>query len=160
MEKFEAEELVRRPRNSASSSSHLLICSHSPKTKAFLILIGISTMPVPSLSELQRRLTASAIYGEPLKPWETRALRLEPVHGEYEEGEIVEVRLETAVIPHLEGLGLVDSGDMILHEALSYTWGSPVLSHAIRCNGLDFSVTTNLHAALVHLRGSHGHRWL
>lgn len=59
-----------------------------------------------------------------------------------------------------EGLGLVGSGDVVLYEALSYTWDSPVLSHAIRYNGLDFSVTANLHAALVHLRSSHGPRWL
>lgn len=73
---------------------------------------------------------------------------------------MVEVRLETAVIPRLEGLGLVDSGDVIVYEALSYTWDSPVLGHAIRCNGVEFSVTANLHAALVHLRTSHRHRWL
>ncbi|KAG6356806.1 hypothetical protein INS49_014680 [Diaporthe citri] len=117
-------------------------------------------MSVPSLSESQRRLTASIIYSKPLRPWETRALRLEPVNDEHDQEDIVEVHLETAAIPHLEGLGLVDSGDVILYEALSYTSDSPVFSHAIRCNGLDFSVTANLHAALVHLRSSHGHRWL
>lgn len=117
-------------------------------------------MSVPSLSEPQRRLTASNIYSKPLKPWETRALRLEPVCREHDEGDIVEVHLKTAVIPHLEGLGLVDSGDVVLYEALSYTWDSPVFSHAIRCNGLNFSVTANLHAALVQLRHSHRHRWL
>lgn len=54
----------------------------------------------------------------------------------------------------------MDSGDVIVYEALSYTWDSPVLGHAIRCNGVEFSVTANLHAALVHLRTSHRHRWL
>lgn len=114
-------------------------------------------MPSTSVSESQRRLTASSIYSEPLKPWETRALRLDPARSE---GDIVEVHLETAVIPHLEGLGLVDTGEVVFYEALSYTWDSPVFSHAIRCNGLDFSVTANLHAALVHLRSSHAPRWL
>lgn len=116
-------------------------------------------MSVKSVSESQRRLTASRIYSQPLKPWETRALRLEPAHREHD-GDIVEVHLETAVIPHLEGLGLVDTGEVVLYEALSYTWDSSVFSHAIRCNGLDFSVTANLHAALVHLRSSDVHRWL
>ncbi|KAK7698965.1 hypothetical protein SLS64_012020 [Diaporthe eres] len=117
-------------------------------------------MSTTSLSESQRRLAASTIYSEPLKPWETRALRLDPVHREHGEEDIVKVHLEAAAIPHLEGLGLVGSGDVVLYEALSYTWDSPVLSHAIRCNGLDFSATANLHAALVHLRSSHGPRWL
>ncbi|KAL2291536.1 hypothetical protein FJTKL_12917 [Diaporthe vaccinii] len=117
-------------------------------------------MSATSLSDSQRRLAASTIYSEPLRPWETRALRLVPVHREHGEEDIVEVQLETAAIPHLEGLGLVGSGEVVLYEALSYTWDSPVLSHAIRCNGLDFSVTANLHAALVHLRSSHSARWL
>lgn len=117
-------------------------------------------MSFSSLSESQRRLAAATIYSETLKPWETRALRLEPVRSGREEGDIIEVHLETAVVPHLEGLGLVGSGEVVLYEALSYTWDSPVLSHAIRCNGLDFSVTANLHAALVHLRSSEAPRWL
>lgn len=117
-------------------------------------------MSVTSLSESQRRFAASTIYSKPLKSWETRALRLEPIRGGNDEEDIVDVHLETAVIPHMEGLGLVDSGDVVLYEALSYTWDSPVLSQTIRCNGLDFSVTANLHAALVHLRSLHGHRWL
>lgn len=117
-------------------------------------------MSTTSLSESQRRLAAATIYSEPLKSWETRALRLEPVRHEHDEEDIIEVHLETAVIPHLEGLGLVGSGDVVHYEALSYTWDSPVFSHAIRCNGLEFSVTANLHAALVHLRNSDAPRWL
>lgn len=117
-------------------------------------------MSFSSLSESQRRLVAATIYSKPLKSWETRALRLEPVRREHDEGDIIEVHLETAVIPHLEGLGLVGSGEVVFYEALSYTWDSPVLSHAIRCNGFDFSVTANLHAALVHLRSSEAPRWL
>lgn len=117
-------------------------------------------MSITSLSESQRCHTAATIYSEPLKPWETRALRLEPVRRGQEEGNVIEVHLETAVIPHLEGLGLVGSGEVVLYEALSYTWDSPVLSHAIRCNGLDFSITANLHAALVHLRSFEAPRWL
>lgn len=112
------------------------------------------------VSESRRRLAASSIYSQPLKPWETRVIRLAPVQSENDEVETVEVNLETAVIPHLEGLGLVDTGEVVFYEALSYTWDSNVFSHAIRCNGLEFSITSNLHAALVHLRGSHAHRWL
>lgn len=117
-------------------------------------------MSFTSQFEPQRRLAAATIYSETLKPWETRALRLEPIRREHDEGDIIELHLETAVIPHLEGLGLVGSGEVVHYEALSYTWDSPVLSHAIRCNGLDFSITANLHAALVHLRNSDVHRWL
>lgn len=117
-------------------------------------------MSFTCISESQRRLAASSIYSQPLKPWETRVLRLEPVQSEHEETAPVEVNLETAVISHLEGLGLVDTGEVVLYEALSYTWDSNVFSHAIRCNGLNFSITANLYAALVHLRGSQVHRWL
>lgn len=112
------------------------------------------------ISESQRHLAASSIYSQPLKPWETRVLRLEPVQSEHDKAKTVEVTLGTAVIPHLEGLGLVDTGEVVFYEALSYTWDSNVFSHTIRCNGLQFSVTANLHAALVHLQGSHVHRWL
>lgn len=112
------------------------------------------------ISESQRRLTASCIYSERLKPWETRILRLEPAHADHDDGGIVVLHLETAVIPHLEGLGLVGTGEVVCYEALSYTWDSNIFSHAIRCNGLDFSVTANLQAALVHLRSSRANRWL
>lgn len=117
-------------------------------------------MSAASISESERRLRASSIYSQPLKPWETRALRLEPARDEHDGAETVEMHLEIAVIPQLEGLGLVETGEMISYEALSYTWDSNVFGHAIRCNGLDFSVTANLHAALVHMRSSHVHRWL
>lgn len=70
------------------------------------------------------------------------------------------MHLEIAVIQHMEGLGLVSTDDVVLYEALSYTWDSPFFSHAIRCNGHRYSITTNLHAALVQLRSSHAHRWL
>lgn len=117
-------------------------------------------MSFTCISESERRLTASSIYSRPLRPWETRVLRLDPVQSEHAEAEIVDVRLETAVIPHSEGFGLVDTGEVVFYEALSYTWDSNIFSHSIRCNGLDFSVTANLHAALVHLRTSRMHRWL
>lgn len=117
-------------------------------------------MSFTCVSESQRRLAARSIYSERLKPWETRILRLEPAHADHDEGGIVELHLETAVISHLEGLGLVETGEVVCYEALSYTWDSNIFSHAIRCNGLDFSVTANLHAALLHLRSSRARNWL
>lgn len=112
------------------------------------------------ISESQRLIMASSIYSQPLKPWETRIVRLEPANSEVDGTRVVKLQLETAVIPHLAGLGLIETGEVVLYEALSYTWDSNVFSHAIRCNGFDFSVTSNLHAALVHLQPSHGYRWL
>lgn len=100
------------------------------------------------LNDQDRRVVAASIYATPLKPWETRCLRLDPGQRE----EVVQVHLEVAAITHLNGLGLVESGQLVTYEALSYTWGSSVFSHDIRCNGLEYSVTANLHAALVHLR--------
>ncbi|OJJ29918.1 hypothetical protein ASPWEDRAFT_46662 [Aspergillus wentii DTO 134E9] len=38
------------------------------------------------------------------------------------------------------------------YEALSYVWGNPAAAKSILLNGFDFPVTTNLHAALSHLR--------
>jgi hypothetical protein len=38
------------------------------------------------------------------------------------------------------------------YEAISYVWGKPNDTTRIQCNGRDFHVTVNLHAALVRLR--------
>lgn len=40
----------------------------------------------------------------------------------------------------------------LIYEALSYCWGDANVRLPITLNGLGFEVTTNLHAALVHLR--------
>lgn len=39
-----------------------------------------------------------------------------------------------------------------LYEALSYVWGSSIKSRSITLNGCNFSVTENLHTALLYLR--------
>jgi hypothetical protein len=39
-----------------------------------------------------------------------------------------------------------------LYEALSYVWSNPDETLPIRVNGIQFRVTLNLHAALLHLR--------
>ncbi|KAK4448890.1 heterokaryon incompatibility protein-domain-containing protein [Podospora aff. communis PSN243] len=49
--------------------------------------------------------------------------------------------------PSLAGLPLVPE-----YEALSYTWGDSSQKRTIGLNGIDFDVTTNLHAALNRLR--------
>jgi Heterokaryon incompatibility protein (HET) len=38
------------------------------------------------------------------------------------------------------------------YEALSYVWGDPLIRENIELDGVEFQVTTNLHAALRHLR--------
>ncbi|ETS86957.1 hypothetical protein PFICI_00785 [Pestalotiopsis fici W106-1] len=45
-------------------------------------------------------------------------------------------------------------------EALSYVWGDPKQSHFIFLDGSEHPITSNLHAALTHLRGLHGERLL
>lgn len=68
-----------------------------------------------------------------------------------------EVRLITLLPGKYEdpisgALSVVSLAEAPTYEALSYVWGDPTVTLPIRVDGLDFQVTTNLEAALRHLR--------
>lgn len=46
------------------------------------------------------------------------------------------------------------------YEALSYTWGKPLFTVAIKCSGIDYYVTQNLSDALRFMRHTDAPRWL
>lgn len=102
-----------------------------------------------------RRSLAARLY-HVIRQWETRIVRVEPGNPT----EPLVLSLVPAVILEQNALGLHDDDLILPYEALSYTWGSSIFSHAVVCNGVDFSVTENLHAALVHLRRNEGERWI
>lgn len=98
-------------------------------------------------TEEQRVVLARELYST-IKQWETRLVRILPDEHSAE----MTLSLLTAVILDKDGFGLHEEDRVVTFEALSYTWGSPIFSHRITCNGVKFSVTENLHAALVRLR--------
>ncbi|KAF1982508.1 hypothetical protein K402DRAFT_340114 [Aulographum hederae CBS 113979] len=57
-------------------------------------------------------------------------------------------------------LTTVEWRDRPVYEALSYTWGDRSVTVPLKCNEKRLDVTTNLHAALLHLRTQHGPRTL
>lgn len=78
----------------------------------------------------------------PPKPNTTRMIRLLPHEDK-------SAPIECEIFDY--DLSEVENGGHV-YEALSYVWGSEVRYHTIRVNGCDLAVTSNLHAALLHLR--------
>ncbi|KAK5166443.1 uncharacterized protein LTR77_007986 [Saxophila tyrrhenica] len=102
----------------------------------------------PSLSDEQRQVQCQKIYS-PISDWETRLLFLLPGEG----NDPLEANLRPAALTyHEEGVGVSGVKGKTSYEALSYTWGEPKFTHPITINGRDFSITENLHGALIHLR--------
>lgn len=103
-----------------------------------------------SVDTSTRKALAARFY-QPIKPWQTRILRLNPAPRRHEP--VVCTLLVADVIAH-EGLGVVekDVPREVPYEALSYTWGAEIFSCPIIVNGVEFFVTENLDAALRHLR--------
>lgn len=105
-------------------------------------------MTEPLLTEEQRANVARELY-TPVGDWETRILYLYPGNEE----EPLKATLTNAAITVAEGLGLMEPGRRrVTYDALSYTWGEPVFTLSIDINGHRFSITENLHSAIVHLR--------
>ncbi|KAK5738160.1 hypothetical protein LTR17_006190 [Elasticomyces elasticus] len=71
---------------------------------------------------------ASSLY-TPLKRWQTRILRLSAGQGD----DALSGDLLVADVVHMEGLALHDEGQLVAYEAISYTWGTPVLTADALC---------------------------
>ena len=52
------------------------------------------------------------------------------------------------------------AADLIVYEALSYTWGDPTPKFSVQCNGKTLPVAYNLYSALQHLRDTDTRRYL
>lgn len=98
-------------------------------------------------TEAEVRRISSKLY-TPIKPWQTRIIRLQPGQPE----DPISCKLEVAELVCFEGIGLQDEQDLVGFEALSYSWGRPAFSSSISCNGIRFPVTPNLTDALLHFR--------
>ncbi|KAK4901178.1 hypothetical protein LTR27_001734 [Elasticomyces elasticus] len=90
---------------------------------------------------------ASSLY-TPLKRWQTRILRLSAGQGD----DALSGDLLVADVVHMEGLALHDEGQLVAYEAISYTWGKPVLTGKITVNGHHHPITPTLESALKHFR--------
>ena len=98
-------------------------------------------------NDQERRDIAMRLYTT-IHPYQTRIIKLLP--GPFIDP--VSCELLTADLIALPGLGLSSTGDMVLYDCLSYSWGYPVFSHRVHCNGLEVPVIASLYEALRHLR--------
>ena len=107
----------------------------------------------PSQADLQ--ILSQKLYS-PIKPWQTRILRLQPGRQD----EPLNCTLEVAELVCFEGVGLGAEQELVQFEALSYSWGRPALSSSLTCNGIQFPVTPNLADALFYFRSQERERLL
>ena len=114
-----------------------------------------ANQPQDVFSTEERKRRASEIYTT-IKIWETRLLRLHPGDA----GDPLVIGLEVAVITYNSGMGIVRENRNVKYTALSYTWGAAVFSHVLKINGIDFSITANLHEALLRIRSKEKDMWL
>ncbi|KAK5706521.1 hypothetical protein LTR97_001510 [Elasticomyces elasticus] len=98
---------------------------------------------------------ASSLY-TPLKRWQTRILRLSAGRGD----DALSGDLLVADVVHMDGLALHDEGELVAYEAISYTWGRPMLTGDITVNGQHHSITPTLESALKHFRHHDKARYL
>jgi hypothetical protein len=90
----------------------------------------------------------------PLKPWQTRILRLHPSQkytiGEQEPP--LSADLLVATVSDTEGIVIEQSGEIVGYTALSYTWGYPELSETLTCNKRRKMISSSNAAALIAIR--------
>lgn len=116
----------------------------------------MSSLELQNLYPEERRIELARQLYPKIKQWETRVVCIAP--GELPDPVALSILPAVSLDPG--GFGLPDEDRIQQYEALSYTWGAPVYSHPVICNGVEFSVTQNLHAALVHLRYTDRSRWV
>lgn len=150
--------LPRRDGEMAESSDEhkepqLQPCGPECWLKAFLaypeppkdtILLALEASPA---TEEYRRSIATELY-EPIHAYQTRLIKLLPGAQE----DFVTCELLTADLIALPGLGLSATGEMVSYDCLSYSWGYPVFSHRVLCNGIEVPVIASLYEALRYLR--------
>lgn len=116
--------------------------------------ITLSSAVSPASDE-QRRTINEQLY-KPIHAYQTRLIKLLP--GTVTD--LVECELVPADLIALPGLGLSETGDMVSYDCLSYSWGYPVFSHRVLCNGIEVPVIASLYDALRHLRLADRPRYL
>lgn len=92
-----------------------------------------------------------------LRAWQIRRLRIQPL-ADLKSPLVCELLVAGLVV--YPGAGLVDEFKIVEYEALSYSWGHPVSTYLITCNGVAFPVGEALHDALRHLRYTDKVRYL
>jgi hypothetical protein len=111
--------------------------------------------PTPDNIEEDRQFIAKQLYA-PIEDWQTRIIRIRSGG----EKEVLRLDIIVAAITEAPGVGLISEPGQVHYEALSYAWGDNTFTHSVVCNGTSFTVTANLHEALVHLRRNNCHRFL
>ncbi|KAM0689102.1 hypothetical protein Q7P36_011179 [Cladosporium allicinum] len=116
-----------------------------------------SVDPEPALDNIEedRQCIAKQLY-TPIEDWQTRIIRIRSGSEE----EVLRLDIIVAAITEAPGVGLISESGQVHYEALSYAWGDNNFTHSVVCNGTPFTVTANLHEALVHLRQNNSHRFL
>ncbi|EXJ53329.1 uncharacterized protein A1O5_13422, partial [Cladophialophora psammophila CBS 110553] len=84
-----------------------------------------------------------------LAPWKIRLLRIAPSADLQSD---LTCDLLTADLVPFPGVGLVVESAIVQYEALSYTWGYPVLTKSINCSGLRLPVSETMYEALRYIR--------
>jgi hypothetical protein len=88
-------------------------------------------------------------YLRPLREREIRLLQIENREGDSsDEGEI-NCKLIYHTLDELTYHPLNEEG--VLYVALSYAWGDFDISHTIKCDGQDFSLSKTLYSAIIRL---------
>lgn len=138
--------------------------NHTCEPDCWLKLLASPTTP-PTITAPIRRATnaedsyrarlASALY-TPLKPWQTRILRLEPGSTD----QPLQADLLVVDIILFEGVAVHDTQALISYTALSYAWGALEYNEVLTVNNCAYPITSSLTAALRCLRDSNHHRML
>jgi hypothetical protein len=110
-------------------------------------------------------MDAIATIYRPIKPYQTRLLRLHGDLGVPESPLICDLYPATILHPAFEGLAIrlpPDENDCLIeYDALSYTWGDNSNKDTIICNGAELRISQNLSEALRTLRPTkETARWL
>ena len=110
-----------------------------------------------ALSEADRTISRS-LY-QPLKPWQTRLIELLP--GD-QAARFPSCKLFTVDVIDGQGVGIPDTGEIVMYNAISYVWGQTALDSAIICNTTWLPFCKSLASALAALfaSGAGGYYWV
>ena len=93
---------------------------------------------------------------QPLQKWQTRLIRLLP--GIFDAP--IECELFVADVIAQPGFGVLELGQVVEYEAVSYSWGWPKRTAPVICNQRACFVPPTLRDAFRYLRRVHEQRWL
>ena len=109
--------------------------------------VKLNSCTLAPAQPIDQEEVAKLLY-KPIHSWQTRLLCLQP--GSF--AEPLQCQLCPVDIIQYEGVVIHESKERVSYEALSYTWGKPVFTRLLTCNGLVYPITQNLFSALQHLR--------